>query len=555
MFHPEDRPEGSGVGADTGGGVGTDNGNSARPPLWVGAICGIVAAGAGLAVGELLAGLWRSWRSPVVVVGDRVVDAVPPSVKDWAIDTFGTSDKAVLLAGTLVILSAAAVVVGVWATRGRWRAAWSGVAVFALLGAVASLGRGSAGVVAVVPSILGGAVTAAVLWWTATTARSGWVETPELLAASGPALGDDRAVSMRALQADSRRRFLGVAAGVGAASVAVAGAGRWLQRQAAVTVERLRVLLPTPVSPAPPVPAAASLDVPGVAPFVTPTEDFYRIDTALVVPQVRSDDWTLRITGRVDRPVTITYEQLLARPMIERIVTIACVSNEVGGDLIGTARWLGCRLDDLLAEAGVQSEADQIVGVSVDGFTAGFPTALLDGRDAMVVVGMNGEPLTAKHGFPARLVVPGVYGYVSATKWLSEIRLTRFDEFEGYWIPRGWAVEAPILTQSRIDVPRAGARLTAGESTPIAGVAWAVLREVTRVEVQVDEGPWRDAELGEAYERTTWRQWVLPWTPAPGEHTIRVRATDSDGATQTSEVTDVAPDGARGWHTVSVVAT
>jgi DMSO/TMAO reductase YedYZ molybdopterin-dependent catalytic subunit len=303
------------------------------------------------------------------------------------------------------------------------------------------------------------------------------------------------------------------------------------------------------------VPAAVSLDVPGVAPFVTPTEDFYRIDTALVVPQVRSEDWTLQITGRVDRPVTITYEQLLARPMIERIVTIACVSNEVGGDLIGTARWLGCRLDDLLAEAGIQSGADQIVGVSVDGFTAGFPTALLDGRDAMVVVGMNGEPLTAKHGFPARLVVPGVYGYVSATKWLSEIRLTRFDEFEGYWIPRGWAVEAPILTQSRIDVPRAGARLTAGEPTPIAGVAWAVLREVTRVEVQVDDGPWGEAELGEAYERTTWRQWVLPWTPTAGEHTIRVRATDSDGVTQTSEVTDVAPDGARGWHTVSVVAS
>ncbi len=557
MFHPEDPPEGSdtGTGIGTGTGDGTAVGTATRPPAWVGAICGIVSAAAGLAVGELLAGLWSSWRSPVVVVGDRVVDLVPPAVKSWAIDTFGTSDKAVLLAGTLVILSAVAVVVGVWATRGRWWAAWSGVAAFALVGAVSSLGRGSAGAVAVVPSIVGGAVTAAVLWWTATVARRGWVDEPERSAALTPAVADDRVVSMRALQADSRRRFLGVAAGVGAASVAVAGAGRWMQRQAAVTVERLRVLLPAPVSPAPPVPAAASLDVPGVAPFVTPTEDFYRIDTALVVPQVRTDDWTLRITGRVDRPVTITYEQLLARPMIERIVTIACVSNEVGGDLIGTARWLGCRLDDLLAESGVQPEADQVVGVSVDGFTAGFPTALLDGRDAMVVVGMNGEPLTAKHGFPARLVVPGVYGYVSATKWLSEIRLTRFDEFEGYWIPRGWAVEAPILTQSRIDVPRSGARLTAGEATPIAGVAWAVLREVTRVEVQVDDGPWQDAELGEAYERTTWRQWVLPWTPTPGEHTIRVRATDSDGIPQTSEVTDVAPDGARGWHTVPVVAT
>ncbi len=520
---------------------------TARPPGWVAAIVGLLAAGAGLATGELLAGLWGRWRSPVVTVGDRVVDAVPPAVKDWAIDTFGTNDKVVLIAGTLLVLAGFAVLAGVLATRGRWGAAFGVVAIFAVCGAAAALGRGGGGAVSVVPGLTAGVVTAAVLRWLARLARAGWV--PE------PAGAGDAPVSMRALQADSRRRFLGVSVGVAAASVAVAGAGRWLQQRAAVTVERLQVLLPGPVSPAPPVPAAASVEVAGVGPFVTPTEDFYRIDTALVVPQVGAEDWSLRVTGRVDRPLTLTYDQLLARPMIERVVTIACVSNEVGGDLIGTATWLGCRLDDLLAEAGVQPEADQVVGVSVDGFTAGFPTAVLDGRDAMVVVGMNGEPLTAKHGFPARLVVPGLYGYVSATKWLSEIRLTRFDEFEGYWIPRGWAVEGPVLTQSRIDVPRVGATVPAGAPTPVAGVAWAMLGEVTRVEVQVDDGPWQDARLGEAYSESTWRQWSLAWTPTPGEHTIRVRATDSVDGTQTEQVTDVAPDGARGWHTVRVTAT
>jgi DMSO/TMAO reductase YedYZ molybdopterin-dependent catalytic subunit len=548
VFHPEDRLEESGN--------GNANAKSTRPPVWVGAICGIVAAGAGLAIGELLAGVWDRWRSPVVVVGDRVIDAVPPAVKDWAIDTFGTSDKVVLIAGTLLIITVVAALAGVWAARGRWFAAGTAVVVFAGAGAAASLGRGSAGPVSVVPSVIAGVVTFGVLRLLGPLAAAGWgpVRTESGGAEAAAALAADRAVSMRALQADSRRRFLGVSAGVAGASVAVAVAGRWLQRQAAVTVDRLKVFLPQPVSPAPPVPPAVSVGVDGVGPFVTPTEDFYRIDTALVVPQIGSDDWTLQITGRVDRPVTLTYDQLLARPMIERVVTIACVSNEVGGDLIGTARWLGCRLDDLLAEAGVQSEADQVVGVSVDGFTAGFPTAVLDGRDALVVVGMNGEPLTAKHGFPARLVVPGLYGYVSATKWLSEIRLTRFDEFEGYWIPRGWAVEGPVLTQSRIDVPRVGATVPAGSPTPVAGVAWSMLGEVTRVEVQVDDGEWREARLGEAYSESTWRQWSLSWTPDPGEHTLRVRTTDEAGETQTAQVTDVAPDGARGWHTIRVRA-
>jgi hypothetical protein len=291
-----------------------------------------------------------------------------------------------------------------------------------------------------------------------------------------------------------------------------------------------------------------------VAPFLTPNDQFYRIDTALVVPRVRAESWKLTVGGMVDQPITLTYEELLARPMIEADITIACVSNEVGGNLVGTARWLGCRLDDLLAEAGIQPAADQIVGRSVDGFTAGFPTALLDGRDALVAVGMNGEPLPARSGFPARLIVPGVYGYVSATKWLSEIQLTTFAEFEGYWIPRGWSVEAPVKTQSRIDTPQQGRVLEAGTTVAIAGVAWAPIRGIKNVEVRIDSEPWSPAQLGDEHAATTWRQWSMPWTPSKGNHTLSVRATDGTGVTQTGEVAEVAPDGATGWHTITVRA-
>ena len=530
--------------------AGTPHGPDATVPIGDGVACGLLAMLGGLAAAELLAGLVDRFRSPVTVVGDRVVDAVPAPVKDWAIRTFGTSDKAVLVGGTLILLALAAAAVGVVAVRRSLRAGLVGVGVFTLVGVFAALGRGGAG--GVVPALVAGAVAACVLALLARRALAAIAGGGA--GGGGAAVEDDRVVSMRAAHASSRRGFIGLAAAVGAGALAVGAAGRWLQQQGAVAVERLKVVLPRPAVPAPPVPAGAELGVQGVTPFITPNDDFYRIDTALVVPRVSTDDWTLRVTGYVDRPLTLTYEQLLARPMQETVATIACVSNEVGGDLVGTARWLGCRLDDLLAEAGVQARADQVVGVSVDGFTAGFPTAVLDGRDALVVVGMNGEPLPEPHGYPARLVVPGVYGYVSATKWLSEIRLTRFDEFEGYWIPRGWSREGPVLTQSRIDTPRRGATVTAGRPVAVAGVAWAPVRGITGVEVQVDDEPWRPARLGEEYAATTWRQWVLDWVPTPGAHTLKVRATDGTGTAQTGEVTDVAPDGARGWHTVRVTA-
>jgi DMSO/TMAO reductase YedYZ molybdopterin-dependent catalytic subunit len=295
------------------------------------------------------------------------------------------------------------------------------------------------------------------------------------------------------------------------------------------------------------------LSVAGIAPVVTPNDAFYRIDTALSVPSVDLDTWSLKITGMVDRPYELTYDDLLDLPMVERYVTLSCVSNQVGGDLVGNAKWLGVPLTDVLDRAGVQQGADQIVGRSLDGFTIGFPTEVaFDGREALVAVGMNDEPLPFDHGFPARLVVAGLYGYVSATKWLADIELTTWDAFDAYWVPKGWAKEGPIKTQSRIDTPQANARLGAG-TRPIAGVAWAPGRGISRVEVQVDEGGWQEATLSEPLSKESWRQWSLNWEAGSGTHTVQVRATDGNGDTQTTMPRPPRPDGATGYHTISVV--
>lgn len=284
----------------------------------------------------------------------------------------------------------------------------------------------------------------------------------------------------------------------------------------------------------------------------TPNDEFYRIDTALTVPQVPAETWQLDITGMVDRPLRLDYDDLLGRQIVERDITLTCVSNTVGGELIGTARWLGVRLDDLLAEAGIDPAADQVVGRSVDGYTCGFPVAALDGRDAMVAVGMNGEPLPLEHGFPARLIVPGIYGYASATKWLTEIELTTFDRFDHYWVPRGYAAQAPIKIQSRIDTPRGLDRIAPGPFA-IAGVAWAQPVGVEAVEVSIDDGPWQPADLGDPVNDSTWRQWRLAWDATPGRHTVSVRAIDRNGAIQTADRSEPLPDGATGHHTVVVL--
>jgi DMSO/TMAO reductase YedYZ molybdopterin-dependent catalytic subunit len=350
-----------------------------------------------------------------------------------------------------------------------------------------------------------------------------------------------------------RRRFLldsaaviGVAAGSGAF-------GRLLLDRGRLNAVPQVGVVPDPVSTAPPLPAGAALDIDAVSPIVTPNEDFYRIDTALLVPRPNLDTWRLRVTGMVDRPFELTYDELVAMPLHDQHVTIACVSNEVGGNLVGNALWRGVRLKEILERAGTQPAASQIVGRAVDGFTVGFPTAwaLADEREALVAVAMNGEPLPPDHGFPARLIVPGLYGYVSATKWLAEIELTTLEAFDAYWVPLGWAKEAPILTQSRIDTPRDGAGIEPG-IVPIAGVAWAPDRGISAVEVQVDESGWQAAELSVPISDATWVQFVYRWQATSGEHALRVRATDGDGVVQTADRTRPDPDGARGHHTIRV---
>ena len=495
-----------------------------------GVAAGLLAAATALAVGELVSGLVRGTTSPVVSVGGFVIDHVPPSLKVYAIRTFGTNDKPALIIGTLVLLSLFAAGVGVVARRRRWLGR-VGIALFGLVGVAAALSRPAARTVDVLPSVLGALIGMCALMW--------------LLRA--PSMSEGGSSS-----GVGRRTFLLSGAGVGLAAAATGGLGRQLRKRFAISSSRLGVALPAPASPAPPVPAGVSLGVDGVAPFITPNADFYRIDTTLVTPQVDPDTWRLRIHGMVDKEITLSYQDLLKRPLRERDITMICVSNEVGGEYSGTARWLGVPLADVLKEAGVKPGANQMVSRSVDGWTCGTPVAnVTDGRDAMIVVGMNGEPLPLAHGFPARLVVPGLYGFVSATKWVTDIELTTFDAFDAYWVKRGWSREAPIKTMARIDTPKGLSRSAAGK-TVIAGVAWAVHRTVMKVEVQIDGGLWQEATLGQTPTADTWVQWKLDWEATPGNHTIVCRATDGTGALQTEERAKPIPNGASGWHTVVV---
>jgi DMSO/TMAO reductase YedYZ molybdopterin-dependent catalytic subunit len=326
--------------------------------------------------------------------------------------------------------------------------------------------------------------------------------------------------------------------------------GQNLKSHGVNAIKRLGIKLPEPTKALAPLPSDPALNIPGLSPLITPNNEFYRIDTSINVPIIDVEKWSMTITGMVENPITLTYTDLLNRPLFELDDTMSCVSNPVGGPLIGNARWLGCRLDDLITEAKPLASADQILSSSGDGFGAGFPLNVLDGRDAMIAVGMNGEPLPIKHGFPARVIVPGLYGYVSATKWLTNIELTRFDIKEGFWISRGWSQLAPIKMESRIDYPADGAKITSGKFT-FAGVAWAPLCGVGSVQIGID-GVWQDATLGPALSGTTWQQWWLEWEPKRGKHVVQVRVVDMNGTVQTNEVVDVAPNGATGWHTINI---
>ena len=503
-----------------------------RSELGRGAVIGIAAASFSLGLAELVAGLSAPLRSPVLDIGDRVIDLVPSAVKEAAIDLLGTADKPALLAGILIVLAGYAALVGVIAVRKSQVAAVLAIGLLGLVGALAGA-SGPLGLYGAVPSLIGS--VGGILVLVVLTERLG--QEP----AGDPHFGA------------SRRSFLVASGAVVASAVALGGAGRALDSRFDAANTRSRLQLPPPTAPLAPVPAGVGFDgVAGITPFTTSNESFYRIDTALTVPQVPVDGYELAITGLVDRPLLFGYRELLDRPLIESDITITCVSNEVGGKLAGNARWLGVRLDDLLDEAGIQPAADQIVGRSVDRYTCGFPVASLDGRDAMVAIGMNGEPLPLEHGFPARLIVPGLYGYVSATKWLTEIRLTTFADFDHYWVGRGWSEQAPIKTQSRIDTPGPLKRIPQGLTT-IAGVAWAQTRGIDNVEVRIDDGDWRLAELATELNDTTWRQWKLDWSASPGRHDIACRATDGTGATQTETRAEPMPDGATGWHSIVVL--
>ncbi|MFE2553546.1 molybdopterin-dependent oxidoreductase [Streptomyces sp. NPDC059355] len=509
-----------------------------------GALAGLLAGFGALAAAELAAGLVRPAAGPVTVVGGAVIDRTPAAVKDFAIRTFGENDKTALQVGILLVLALFAVVLGVVSLRYR-RAGAAGVLVFGVVGAAAALSRpDSAGAGDALPSVVGALTAAAVLYGLAGKA-----------APVGSTSGDTGTGS-----GWSRRGFLVAAAVTAAAATGAGVAGRALagRRGRGAVASRDGLVLPAPASPAPAVPAGARLKVPEISAFTTPNGDFYRVDTALVVPEVDAGTWRLRIRGKgVTRPRSYTLAQLLARPLIERDITLTCVSNEVGGPYASTARWLGVPLAALLAECGVRppstgGRADQLVARSVDGMTLGSPVEdVMDGRDAMLAVGMNGEPLPFAHGYPVRMLVPGLYGYVSACKWITEIELTTFDAYDPYWVKRKWAGRAPIKTQSRIDTPKPFARPAAG-TVVIAGVAWAQHRGIARVEVRIDDGPWQDADLAAQHTPDTWRQWSYPWRAAPGGHTLTVRATDGTAAVQTENRTRTIPDGASGWHSVFV---
>jgi len=465
-----------------------------------------------------------------VAVSQAFIDRTPAWLKDAAIAAFGTHDKQVLLGGAVLVLAGLSMLAGGLARRRPRPAQWLVLGLGAV-GALAAATRPDAGMLSIVPAVAGavaGAVTLTVL----------------------------RERALRQPSQDGARRALLTGSTVALVGGAVAvAAGRWSGGAARdATQSRSAVRLPIPASPAPALPGDVEVGVQGVAPFRVPNDDFYRIDTATVVPRLRSEEWTLRLHGMVDREIRLDYAGLLAGGLVERDLTLICVSNEVGGELTGNARWLGLPLGPLLHQAGPQADADMVLSTSADGWTCSTPLDVLtDGRDSLLAVGMNGEPLPLEHGFPVRMVVPGLYGYVSATKWVVDLEVTRFDRDEAYWTSRGWSARGPVKTSSRIDVPTDGARVKAGR-VAVAGVAWAQHRGIRGVEVRVDDGDWRPAELAGEASVDTWRQWVFRWDADPGRHRVAVRATDGLGAVQTGTRADPAPDGATGWHTIDVTA-
>lgn len=518
---------------------------SVRPmstaPRWPHALAGLVAGLVLLAVAELLA-LWIGpVSSPWTSAGSAAVQLAPPGITEAAITLLGTADKPVLLAVIAAVLLLAFAGIG---SVGKRRLGLARLLLLLLgaAGAAAVLTRADAGPLDALPTLLGTGLGIAVLGMLTKLAAD--------LGAASPA--------DRPAPAPARREFLQATLSIGALAALTGTAARALGARARRTAEALaRWPLPDAVRPAAPPPPGAQVDVEGMPPFLTPADDFYRIDTALRIPQVNPEQWRLRITGLVERPLELSYEDLLAEDLVEAAVTLTCVSNAVGGDLAGNAVWRGVPLARLLERAGVRDAADMVLSRSVDGWTASTPLeAMTDGRDALVALGMNGAALPPVHGFPARLVVPGLYGYVSATKWVTELQLTTYAADTAYWTQRGWAERGPIKTASRIDVPRDGARVAPDGDGAIVlgGTAWAQHRGISAVEVRIDDGPWQRAALGASASADQWRQWSYrAGGLAPGAHEAAVRAITADGEVQTGEPAPSVPDGATGHHTVTLL--
>ncbi|GAA4157685.1 molybdopterin-dependent oxidoreductase [Gryllotalpicola daejeonensis] len=500
---------------------------------WRPAAAGLAAALLGLGAGGIVAAIFARAFSPLVVVGSAVIDLTPGALKEAVIRVFGHGDKPFLFVVLSVVVAVVATLAGVLEVRRPWlgRAI---VLAGGALGVAAALSRADATPLSALPAAVAGVAAA---WALAFLVR-------RMPPAEPP----------RAQTAPSRRAFLWWSAGAAAVGLIATVGGQLATRTASAAANARAVFkLPRPTASTPPVPAAASFDVPGITPVITPLPQFYRTDVELVIPQLDPQQWSLTVHGLVERPFTLTWAELNELPMEEHYVTLACVSNEVGGPLISTAKWLGYPVRLLLERAGVKEGADMVYSESFDGYTAATPLEAMTDPDraSLLAIGMDGQPLPFARGFPARLVVPGLYGYVSATKWVVDLKVSRFADQKGYWVTQGWAEKAPVKQSSRIDVPRPGRTLAAGHQW-VAGVAWEQHVGISKVEVQVDDGPWHEAELARAINADTWVQWRWAWDATPGDHQLRVRGTNAKGVQQTSGVSDVLPDGATGWHTLEV---
>ena len=531
----------------------------AAAPRWMGALAGIAAAAAALGFSQWVEGA-SDIPGLVLAVGEWVVDYTPGWVVEWSIEDLGSAGKGNLLPGITLISFLVAAKLGDVSLRTSRLWGVLGFTAFGFFGAFAA-GRNPQS-----PTVAG-------WFWSLFATGLGITTLIVLVGIARRTIAEPRDDQLASPlnPPRSRRAFLAWSGGAGAVALVGVGLGKATAGPSAAELARDAIVLPTATTTTPAATSTTTTEVAAATPgavtaepftspaglsrWITPNEDFYRIDTAFSIPQVDPAGWTLNFTGMVDTPYALTYDEILGMDLVDQAITMSCVSNPIGGDLVGNAVWTGIPLVDLLERAGVQPGATQVTSRSVDDWTSGFPTELLgDGRNALLAVGMNGEPLPIRSGFPARLVVAGIYGYVSATKWISEIRMTTWEDFNGYWINLGWSKDGPIKTTSRVDVPKNQARIAAGV-TPVAGVAWAPIRGISAVEIRIDNNDWIACDLARPGSDETWVQWKSDWDAPEGTHQIAVRAFDGNGDVQPIGPKTVAPDGAEGWHQIVVEVT